>query len=101
MKILYFAWLRQKIGAGEEAVAPPPAVKTVAALVEWLKAKSPGHAAAFANVKAVRVAINPKDPRAKELQFQRALPNVIQPNTRRTFLDRRVLAERLRNGGKD
>jgi len=40
-------------------------------------------------------------PRAKELQFQRALPNVIQPNTRRTFLDRRVLAERLRNGGKD
>ena len=58
MRILYFAWLRQKIGAGEEAVAPPPAVKTVAALVEWLKAKSPGHAAAFANVKAVRVAIN-------------------------------------------
>ena len=58
MKILYFAWLRQKIGAGEEAVAPPPAVKTVAALVEWLKAKSPAHAAAFANVKAVRVAVN-------------------------------------------
>ncbi|MGH7005909.1 MAG: molybdopterin converting factor subunit 1 [Alphaproteobacteria bacterium] len=58
MKILYFAWLRQKIGAGEEAVAPPPAVNTVAALVAWLKSKSPAHAAAFANMKAVRVAIN-------------------------------------------
>jgi len=58
MKVLYFAWLRQKIGAGEEEVSPPPAVNTPAALVAWLKAKSPAHAAAFANMKAVRVAIN-------------------------------------------
>ncbi len=58
MKVLYFAWLRQKIGSGEERVEPPATVETVAALVEWLKARSPGHAAAFANTKAVRVAIN-------------------------------------------
>lgn len=58
MKILYFAWLRQKIGAGEEDVSPPPSVDSVAALVAWLKAKSPAHAAAFANTQAVRVAIN-------------------------------------------
>lgn len=58
MKILYFAWLRQKVGAGEESVAPPSAVDTVAALVAWLEARSPAHAAAFANIKAVRVAIN-------------------------------------------
>ena len=58
MKILYFAWLRQKVGAGEESVSPPPSVATVSQLVEWLKAKSPAHAAAFANVKAVRVAVN-------------------------------------------
>jgi molybdopterin synthase sulfur carrier subunit len=58
VKVLYFAWLRQKVGAGEEDVAPPAAVNTVAALVAWLKAKSPQHAAAFANIQAVRVAIN-------------------------------------------
>ena len=58
MKVLYFAWLRQKVGAGEEEVSPPVAVNTVAALVAWLKAKSPAHAAAFANIQAVRVAIN-------------------------------------------
>lgn len=58
MKVLYFAWLRQKVGLGEEEVTPPPAVNTVAALVAWLKVKSPAHAAAFANMKAVRVAIN-------------------------------------------
>jgi sulfur-carrier protein len=58
MKVLYFAWLRQRIGAGEEEISPPGAVNTVAALVAWLKVKSPAHAAAFANMQAVRVAIN-------------------------------------------
>lgn len=58
MKILYFAWLRQKIGRGEEQIEPPDSVATAAALVEWLKARSPGHAAAFANANVVRVAIN-------------------------------------------
>ncbi len=58
MKILYFAWLRQKIGHGEEQIEPPQSVATVGALVEWLQAQSPGHATAFANTKVVRVAIN-------------------------------------------
>ncbi len=58
MRVLYFAWLRQKIGKSEESLAPPPSVATVGGLVDWLKQQSPGHAAAFANVKAVRVAIN-------------------------------------------
>jgi molybdopterin converting factor subunit 1 len=58
MKVLYFAWLRQKVGRGEETVAPPASIATVAALVEWLKRQSAGHAAAFANAAAVRVAVN-------------------------------------------
>jgi sulfur-carrier protein len=58
VKILYFAWLRQKVGTGEEDVSPPAAVNTVAALVAWLKVKSPAHATAFAHMQAVRVAIN-------------------------------------------
>jgi molybdopterin converting factor subunit 1 len=58
MRVLYFAWLRQRVGSGEEDLSPPGAVNTVAALVAWLKVKSPAHAAAFANMQAVRVAIN-------------------------------------------
>lgn len=58
MKLLYFAWLRSKVGIGEEEVAPPPAVETVAALIDWLKQRSPGHAAAFADLRVVRVAVN-------------------------------------------
>ena len=33
MKILYFAWLRTRVGLGQEEVAPPPGVDTVGGLV--------------------------------------------------------------------
>ena len=58
MRILYFAWLRQKIGVAEEEVTPPPEIRDVAALREWLAARSPGHAAAFADAKQIRAAVN-------------------------------------------
>jgi sulfur-carrier protein len=58
VKILYFAWLRLRTGVPEETVAPPASVRTVAALVEWLKTRGPGYAAAFVEPKAVRVAVN-------------------------------------------
>jgi molybdopterin synthase sulfur carrier subunit len=58
MKILYFAWLRQRTGVAEETVDPPADVTTVGALVDWLKARSPGHAEAFANAKVIRAAVN-------------------------------------------
>ena len=58
MDVLYFAWLRQKIGAHMETVTPPESVTTVAELVDWLRQQSPGHADAFANAKFVRAAVN-------------------------------------------
>ncbi len=58
MKILYFAWLRTKTGVAEEDVDPPDSVTDVASLIEWLKGRSDGHAAALADPRAVRVAVN-------------------------------------------
>jgi molybdopterin converting factor subunit 1 len=58
MRVLYFAWLRQKIGVGEEEVAPPESVRDVAGLIDWLAARSPGHRAAFADRAVVRCAVN-------------------------------------------
>ena len=58
MRVLYFAWVRQKVGVAEEEVFPPPEVRDVAGLVAWLAARSPGHAAAFAQAKQVRAAVN-------------------------------------------
>jgi molybdopterin synthase sulfur carrier subunit len=58
MRVLYFAWVRQRIGAAEEEVAPPPEVADVGGLVRWLAARSPAHAAAFADPRQVRAAVN-------------------------------------------
>lgn len=58
MKLLYFAWLKQRTGIAEEEVAPPPAVRDVAGLLEWLKGRGPGYAAALKDLSVVRVAVN-------------------------------------------
>lgn len=58
LTILYFAWLRERVGRAEEALALPSGVRTVAELVEHLAALGPGHAAAFANRRSVRCAVN-------------------------------------------
>jgi molybdopterin converting factor subunit 1 len=58
MRLLYFAWVRQRIGTAEEDVSPPPEVTDIARLIAWLAARSPGHAAAFAEPRQVRAAVN-------------------------------------------
>ena len=58
MKVLYFAWLRQRTGVGEETVSPPATVRTVAELVDWLRARGPGHAEALKDLSSIRVAVN-------------------------------------------
>ena len=58
LKLLYFAWLREKAGVGEEAVSPPDGVSTVGDLVDWLVGRGGGYADAFSDCKIVRVAVN-------------------------------------------
>ena len=58
LTILYFAWLRERIGASSEEIALPEGVRTVSALVDFLVARSPGHEAAFCNRRTVRAAVN-------------------------------------------
>lgn len=58
MRVLYFALLRERIGVAEETVAPPEDVRTVGALVAWLRGRSPGHEAALQDARLVRVAVN-------------------------------------------
>lgn len=58
INMLYFAWLRERTGVAEEAIAPPAELVTVADLLGWLKARSDGHAAALADLSVVRVAVD-------------------------------------------
>lgn len=58
MELLYFAWVRERIGMGQESVAPPETVRTVADLIGWLATRSTGHAAAFAEPDRLRAAVD-------------------------------------------
>jgi molybdopterin synthase sulfur carrier subunit len=58
VQVLYFAWLRQKVGLAEEVVTPPPGIDTVGALADWLATRSPGHAEAFSDRASIRSAVN-------------------------------------------
>jgi sulfur-carrier protein len=67
MKILYFAWMREKLGTAEEEIALPEGVATVRDLIAHMAARSPAHAEAFTAGKGVRCAVNldfatPDDP---------------------------------------
>ncbi|WP_299754375.1 molybdopterin converting factor subunit 1 [uncultured Boseongicola sp.] len=54
--VLYFAWLRERIGAPKEQI--DTTAETVADLVEYLKTRSDAHALAFSDMASVRVAID-------------------------------------------
>jgi molybdopterin synthase sulfur carrier subunit len=58
MRARYFAWVRERIGKGEEDIEAPREVATVAALIDWLAARDAGYAAAFAEPRAIRVALD-------------------------------------------
>jgi sulfur-carrier protein len=58
LKILYFAWVRERVGKAEEVVDPPSNVVTIGDLVTWLAGRGEEYAGAFAEAKIVRAAID-------------------------------------------
>jgi molybdopterin synthase sulfur carrier subunit len=58
MKIKYFAWVRERVGKGEEMLDPPPTVRTVGELVAWLSSRGESYAYAFETPKVIRAAID-------------------------------------------
>ena len=58
MKLLYFAWLRTRIGCAEEEVEVPPDVQDVAALLDWLRSRGARYNEALRDLSVVRVAVN-------------------------------------------
>jgi len=56
--MLYFAWVRERIGKSEERLTPPAGIGTVADLIDWLAGQSDGHAIAFADRSRLRAAVD-------------------------------------------
>jgi molybdopterin synthase sulfur carrier subunit len=60
VNLLYFAWVRERVGKAAETVELPPGVATVTDLVHWLRARGPQYETAFARPDVVRAAIDRK-----------------------------------------
>jgi molybdopterin synthase sulfur carrier subunit len=58
MKVLYFAWLRERIGKPEEDVAFPPGIRTVGEAMGYLAGKGEEYAYAFENAGVIRAALD-------------------------------------------
>jgi sulfur-carrier protein len=58
IKLLYFAWLRARIGHAEENLPKPAEVNDVAGLLEWLRGRGARYAEALRDLSVVRVAVN-------------------------------------------
>jgi molybdopterin synthase sulfur carrier subunit len=58
VSVLFFAWLRERVGKAEEQVALPESVRTVGDLIALFSARGGGYQAAFSDRKTVRCAVN-------------------------------------------
>jgi len=56
--LLYFAWVREKVGRAREEIELPPSISTIADLISWLRTRGPEYENAFARAEVIRAAIN-------------------------------------------
>jgi molybdopterin synthase sulfur carrier subunit len=58
MRLIYFAWLRDKIGCAQEEIRLPPGVTNVGQLIDWLSGRSPRYDDAFEFIEVIKVLVN-------------------------------------------
>lgn len=60
MKVLYFAWLRERLNRGEEEIDPPADVVTVGDLIAWLRRNDEAADLAMRKPELIKAAIDTK-----------------------------------------
>jgi len=58
VKLLYFAWVRERVGKPEEEIELPAGVATIGDLMAWLSRRGEEYAHAFENPKVIRAAVD-------------------------------------------
>ena len=58
IKLLYFAWLRARIGHAEEELPLPDSVHDVGGLLQFLQGRGGNYAEALRDLSVIRVAVN-------------------------------------------
>ena len=58
MKLLYFAWIRTRLGVSEESIDVPPDIENVRGLIDWLINQGDAYKSVFSDLSLLRVAVN-------------------------------------------
>lgn len=58
IELLYFSWVRERIGKDGERIELPSGVTTVAALLDWLETRGVAYGAALGERGRLRIAVN-------------------------------------------
>lgn len=58
MKVLYFAWLRERLNRDEDEFSPPADVVTLSDLLDWIGSTDEAAELAFANRVLIKTAID-------------------------------------------
>jgi molybdopterin synthase sulfur carrier subunit len=58
LRLRYFAWVRERIGKGEEELELPPEIATVGELMQWLAGRGEEYAHAFSDPRVIRAALD-------------------------------------------
>ena len=58
MQVLYFGWVRARVGVGQEEMPLPDGVDTLGDLAQWLQNRGDGYAVAFKDIVGIRAAVN-------------------------------------------
>ncbi|MAY60988.1 MAG: molybdopterin converting factor subunit 1 [Rhizobiales bacterium] len=58
MKLIYFAWVRERIGKADEEIDLPEGVATIRELIDFLKTRGEEYEAAFEFPEVIRAAID-------------------------------------------
>ena len=64
LKVLYFAWVRERVGKAEEVIEPPAGVATVGELMTWLAGRARSTPTHSRTPKVIRAAIDRNHVRA-------------------------------------
>ena len=56
--LIYFAWVRERVGRGSETREIPASITTARELIVWLSGQGEEYAHAFEKPETIRVAIN-------------------------------------------
>jgi molybdopterin synthase sulfur carrier subunit len=57
-RLLYFAWVRERVGKAEETLDLPAGITTVADLIAWQQTRGEEYAYAFENGPVIRAALD-------------------------------------------